>query len=104
MTILTTDVTTAVATVYTSTGNTAVTYLNLCNYSVANVTANIYVVPNSGTPGSLNQAVQNLQINVGDSYQLYSGSEKLLLSNGDSVQVNASSNTSVTAIASYTSI
>jgi hypothetical protein len=41
---------------------------------------------------------------VGDTYQLYAGAEKLLLNNGDSVQVNASANTAITTVTSYTSI
>lgn len=104
MTIATANVTTNIESVYTSVGNTAVTYLSLCNYSVGNVTANIYIVPNGGTAGSLNQAVSTLAITSTDSFQFYAGPEKLLLENGDSIQVEASGNSAIAAITSYTSI
>ena len=104
MTIATANVTTATAAVYTSIGNTAVTYLNLCNYSVGNVTANIYIVPNGDTASTLNQAVSTLTITSTDSYQLYAGPEKLLLENGDTIQIDCSGNSAISAITSYTSI
>ena len=77
MTIATANVTTNIESVYTSVGNTAVTYLSLCNYSVGNVTANIYIVPNGGAAGSLTQAVSTLSITSTDSYQFYAGPEKI---------------------------
>jgi hypothetical protein len=48
--------------------------------------------------------VANLQITTKDTYQFYAGNEKLILANGDSIQVNASANTSIAAVVSYTSI
>ena len=103
MTIATANVTTAGNTVYTSTGNTAITFLSLCNYGGANVTANIYVVPNGSTAGNTNITIASLSLTTLDTYQLYAGGEKLLLGNGDTVQVNSSANT-VTAVTSYTTI
>lgn len=96
------NVTTAAANVYVSTGNTAVMFLSLCNYSAGNVTANIYVVPNGGTADNLNCVVANLLITAGDTYQFYQASERLLLGNGDTVQANANANNSITTICSYT--
>ena len=104
MTIQVGNVTTSAASVYTSVGNTAITFLSLCNYSAGNVAANVFVVPSSGTAGNTNIIINNINITVGDTYQLYAGSEKLLLNNGDSVQVNASANTAITTVTSYTSI
>ena len=103
MTIAVGNVTTTTAAVYTSSGNTVVTFLSLCNYSVANVTANVYVVPSAGTAGNTNIVIKNLDILVGDTYQFYAGNEKLILANGDTIQVNCSANSSVTTVASYTS-
>ena len=108
MAISTTNVTTAVGNVYVSSGNSAVTFLSLCNVGAANVTANVHVVPSGDSADSTNLTVIGLDIsasgaNTGDTYQLYSGGEKLLLGNGDSIQVSSSANT-VTAITSYTSI
>lgn len=101
MAINTSNVTTAVANVYVSSGNTAVTFLSLCNYSVANVTANVFVVPSGDTAGNLNLVLSTLEITPGDTYQFYVGNEKLLLETGDSIQVDASANSSLSAVVSY---
>ena len=90
-------------TVYTSGGNTAITWLSLNNWGAANVTANVFVVPNSGTATTSNQILYALPLSSGDTYQLYAAGEKLLLGNGDFVQVIATDNT-VTAVTSFTSI
>ena len=103
MTIATYSVTTATGNAYTSSGNTAITSLTLCNWSAGNVTANLFVVPSGGSAGTTNQMLYSLLINSGDTYQIYSAAEKILLANGDSVRVNASAN-SITAITSYTSV
>jgi hypothetical protein len=103
MTIATANVTSAGNTVYTSTGNTAITFLSLCNYGASNVTANVFVVPSGGTAGNTNITIASLSLVTLDTYQLYVGGEKLLLGNGDTVQVSSSANT-VTAITSYTTI
>jgi len=103
MTIATYSVTTATGNAYTSSGNTAITSLTLCNWSAGNVTANLFVVPSGGSAGTTNQMLYSLLINSGDTYQLYSAAEKIVLANGDSIRVNASAN-SITAITSYTSV
>jgi hypothetical protein len=90
-------------TVYTSGGNTAITWLSLNNWGAANVTANVFVVPNSGTATTNNQILYALPILSGDTYQLYAAGEKLLLGSGDFVQVIATANT-VTVVTSYTTI
>jgi len=104
MSISTSNVTTSIANVYVSTGNTAVTFLSLANYSAANVTANVYVVPNGDSVGNLNVVVANILITPQDTYQFYSGNEKLVLDTGDSIQVNAAADNSITAVVSYTSV
>jgi hypothetical protein len=103
MPIATGNVTTSSAAVYTSSGNTAVTFLSLCNYSAANVTANVYVVPNGDLAGNLTAVLTELEIATKDTYQFYAGNEKLVLANGDTIQVDASANSSVTTVTSYTS-
>jgi hypothetical protein len=103
MTIATANVTTATGNVYVSGGNTAITSLTLCNHGMSNVTANLFVVPSGSSAGTSTQALYGLPLSSGDTYQIYAGGEKLLLSIGDSIQVDASAN-SVTAITSYTSI
>ena len=91
-------------TVYTSTNESAITNLTLCNYSASNVTISLHVVPSGGTVGNGNIMLKDLQITAGDTYVLYAGAEKLLLDNGDFINVIASANTSVTAVTSYTVI
>jgi hypothetical protein len=103
MTIATYAVTTATGNAYTSSGNTAITSLTLCNWGASNVTVNLYVVPNGSSPSTSNLMYDVLPLTTGDTYQIYQAAEKLLLGPNDMIQVNASAN-SVTAITSYTSI
>jgi hypothetical protein len=109
MTIQVANVTSAGNTVYTSTGNTAITWLTMTNYGNADVSANVYVVPSGSSPSNVNLIIASLEIlsaantTGGDTYQLYVGGEKLLLGNGDSVYANASANT-LNAVVSYTTI
>lgn len=104
MSIAVGNVTTTPSSVYTSVGSTAITFLSLCNHSVSNVTASLYVVPSGGTASNLNIVLDSINLTTLDTYQLYAGGEKLLLDNGDSVQVSASADNSVTTVASYTSV
>jgi hypothetical protein len=108
MAITTANVTTTIGNVYTSSGNSAVTFLSMCNTGNASVTANVHIVPSGSSADVSNMHVIGLEItangaNTGDTYQVYSGGEKLLLGNGDTIQMVSSANT-VTAITSYTSI
>jgi hypothetical protein len=104
MSISTANVTTVTANAYVSSGNTAVTFLSLANYSTSNVSANVYVVPSGDAVGNLNIVVANIQISTQDTYQFYAGNEKLILASGDSIQVSAGANSSIAAVVSYTSI
>jgi hypothetical protein len=90
-------------TVYTSGGNTAITWLSLNNWGPANVTANMFVVPSGDTATTSNQVLYTLPLASGDTYQIYAAGEKLLLGNGDFVKVITTANT-VTAVTSFTSI
>jgi len=101
MPIATGNVTSAATAVYTSSGNTAVTFLSICNYSAGNVTANVFVVPNGGSAGNLTAVLTEIEIASKDTYQLYAGNEKLVLGNGDSVQANANVDNAVTTVTSY---
>jgi hypothetical protein len=103
MSISTSSVTTAGNVVYTSSGNTAVTWLSICNYDASDITANVYVVPSAGSVGNSTIVFANLAITATDTYQIYAGGEKLLLEDGDTVVIQANANT-VTAVTSYTSI
>lgn len=105
MTISTTTLSTTVGNVYNSTsGNSAITSLTICNYSPSNVQVNLYVVPANGTPDTATIALANLNITSEDTYQLYAAAEKLLLGPNDFVAANASANTAVTVIVSSTTL
>jgi hypothetical protein len=111
MAIQTASISTAGTTVYTSLGNSAVTFMSICNYSASSVTANVYIVPSGGTAGNTNISLAGLHLAAGnagtgggDTYQLYSGAEKLLLGNNDHIVVDANTNGALTVITSYTPI
>ena len=103
MTISTVSVTTVGNTVYTSTGNTAITFLSLNNWGPANVTANLFAVPSGSSATTTNQVFYSLLLQSGDTYQIYAANEKLLLGPGDFISVNATANT-VSAVTSFTQI
>lgn len=98
------NVTTAAANIYVSSGDTAVTFLSICNYSAGNVTANVFVVPAGDTAGNLNTVLSQIEIAANDTYQFYAASEKLVLSNNDSIQANANANNTITTVTSYTEV
>ena len=54
MSISSQTLTTSTATVYTSSGETVVTPIYLCNYSGSTATVTVYAVPNSGTASTTN--------------------------------------------------
>ena len=103
MSIVTANVTTAIGNVYVSGGNTAITFLTICNYGASNVTANVYVVPSGNTVGNTNIILATLPLTPTDTYQLYQAAEKILLGPGDTICANASANT-VSIVTSYTTI
>jgi len=104
MTIAVTAVTNSLTTVYTSTNNTAITYLNVTNSSGGAITVDIHVIPSGGTASTTNLVAKTLSISATDSYQLYSGGEKLLFENGDFIQIVASSASGINAVVSSTAI
>lgn len=104
MTIATTDVTNSATTVFTSSGNNAITFASFCNFSASAVDIDIHVVPSGESVANGTIVIKDLTINAGDTYQLYSGPEKLLLANSDIVSCTANTNSAVTAVVSSTSI
>ena len=101
MTIALAQVTNTANAIYTSSGNTAITSLTMCNWGPNQVYANLFVVPNGNTASTLNIALSNVLIPSGETAQLYMFAEKLLLGPNDSIRANTSANT-LTAITSYT--
>ena len=104
MTIATTTVTNSATTVYTSVGSTVITYLTLTNETAGAIAVDIHVVPSGDAVGNQNLVAKSLDIAATDTYQLYAGGEKLLLSNSDVISVTANTATGIYAVASYTSI
>lgn len=88
--------------VYTSSGNTAVTTMYLCNYSGSDRTVSVYLVPSAGSASDSNIIYKDVPIAAGDTYII--DTERLVLANGDSVQALASSTTSVTMTVSYVGV
>ena len=98
------NVTTTAANVYVSSGDTAVTFMSICNYSAGNVTANVFVVPSGDTAGNLNTVLSQIEIAANDTYQLYAGNEKLVLATGDAIQADANVDNAIATVTSYTGV
>jgi hypothetical protein len=102
MSITTANITTSGGNIYTSTGNTVITWLSICNTTGGNITANVHVLTSGATANSMNTIASNVLITSGDTYQIYTGNEKLLLDNASAIYAIASAN-SLSAVTSYTS-
>ena len=98
------NVTTTAANVYVSSGDTAVTFMSICNYSAGNVTANVFVVPSGDTAGNLNTVLSQIEIAANDTYQFYAGNEKLVLATGDAIQADANVDNAIATVTSYTGV
>jgi hypothetical protein len=95
---------TTATTIYTSTNNSAVTWCSFANYTASSVVISINVVPAGVAVSDSNVVIKNLTILANDTYQLYAGSEKLLMSNNDFISVTASVANSIATVVSYTTI
>jgi hypothetical protein len=103
MAIQTTQLTsTSVSTVYTSSGNSAITTVYFCNTSGATVQANVYAVASGGTPTAATQIYSQLTIAGYDTYIMEM--ERLLYVDGDTLQVKSSATNGLTVTVSYTGI
>lgn len=91
------------AATFTSTNDSAVTFMSLCNHGLVDVVCSIHVVPSGDSPTTANLLISDLDIITKDTYIIYQGSEKLLLENGDRIMAVTDIAT-VTAITSYTAI
>jgi len=104
MAISTVSVGAAPATTYISSGDSAVTFMSLCNTSGAAVACEIHVVPDGAVAGPGNLLITDLEIIAGDTYILYQGGEKLVLENNDSIVVLSSVASVVSVITSYVTV
>jgi len=89
-------------TVYTSTGNTVVSTLHLCNQGGATTLVSLNLVPNGGTAGANNIVYANLNIAALDTYVIET--ERFILGNGDFISCTANVANNVIATTTYTSI
>lgn len=88
-------------TTYTSTNDTAVTFMSLCNQTGSAVIVDVHVVLNLGSADTSNIMISQLSIAANDTYILYHGNEKILLANLDTIVVTTATNNAVAAITSY---
>lgn len=102
MAITQTTVGTSATTIFTSVNNTATTAIFLMNNNASARTVQIYVVPSGGSAGTTTQIIKDLAIDPADTYII--NLEKLVLSNGDTIQVTASAVSSIYATVSSVSI
>lgn len=102
MSISTANITSTGGNIYTSTGNTVITWLSICNTTGANITATVHVLASGASANSMNTIASNVLITSGDTYQIYTGNEKLLLDNGSTIYAIANAN-ALSSVTSYTS-
>jgi len=89
-------------TIFLSSGNTAITFMSLCNTLSDSVTVSVYIVPAGQTPLPQHLIVTDLLIASKDTYMFYHAAEKIILSDGDYVYVASSDNDAIAAFVSYT--
>jgi len=104
MSILTTSIpSTNVDTLaYQSTNNSAITIMSLCNTAVTDAIVSIHVVPTGSIADDSNIIIKDLVIQAADTFVLYQGSEKIILSDQDSISVKSTS--TVTSLVSFVGI
>ena len=101
MAILSTVLSSTIANVYVSSGNSVVSVMYFCNTNGTAVNLNVYTLPSgSATANTTVQIYKDVQIASGDTFVV--DMEKLVLGNGDMICANASANT--TATISYVGI
>lgn len=99
MAITQATVTLAGATIYTSSGASAITAAFLLNDHSSAVTINLHVVKSGQTAAASNKIIKSLSINAADTYVI--DTEKLLLDNGDFLYASADVDNVVYATVSH---
>ena len=102
MAITITTLTSSAANIYASTGNSVVVTAFFCNTDSSAVQFNLYAVPSAGTAGTSNQILKNVVVNAGDTYIM--NTERLVLSNSETLQANANVNSVLISTVSYTGV
>jgi hypothetical protein len=107
MAITNTQITSTNTTVYSSSGNNAITTMIICNTSPFNPTnpisnqslVSIYAVPSGSTATTGTMIINALPIPAGETVTL--DQEKIVLSNGDSIIAKTDSLNNITVTVSY---
>lgn len=102
MSIKNTALTTSAQAIYTSSGTSATTVIHLCNYTNSGATANVWIVPIGFTANALTMIYSNVSLTSQNT--LVVDTEKIILSNGDAIYANVSSDNAVSATVSYIGI
>jgi hypothetical protein len=106
MAISNTSISSSNTTIYTSSGNNAITTIMFCNTSAFNPTTPtlnqsllyVYAVPNGGTVGTGTLIINGLPIPAGETVSL--DQEKLVLANGDTIVAKTDSLSNITVTVS----
>jgi hypothetical protein len=100
MSITNTALTTgAAATVYTSSGNSVVSTMHICNITNAAQSVNVYVVPSGTIANSVNIIYSNVSIAAYNTYVV--DKEKFVLANGDSIRANCNTASALSVSVTY---
>lgn len=110
MAIQSTAIGTTATPLYTSSGSNAITNIMFCNtvpYNPASPNTGlayltVYLVKNTESPTTTNTVVNYMPIPAGETFSF--DSEKIILSNGDSVQALADVTATLVATVSYLSV
>lgn len=94
--------TTSASAVYTSSGNSAIVTIYLCNYSAVDQTATLHLVAAAGSVSNSNIVYKEIPIAAGDTYVI--DTERLVLANGESIRALASANSSITMTVNYVGV
>lgn len=86
---------------FVSSGDSAITTLYFCNQTTNNITCNLFVVNSGFDANATNKIYSNVIIAAGDTLILET--ERIILSDGDSVRANAAP-AGLVATASYVGI
>jgi hypothetical protein len=98
MAINNTSLTTVATPVYSSTGNSAITTIHLCNYTSSPIQANVYAVPSGSSANNTTVIYANVTVTAFNTLIIYQ--EKFILGNGDAIYANVSANSAVTGTVS----
>lgn len=89
-------------TLYTSSGTSAITAMYLMNDHSGTVVVQLHAVADGDTAATANKIIKNLSIAAGDTYVI--DTERLVLSDGDTIQAVADTDAVVHSTISYVGV